>query len=1594
MSLNLTLIDSDNSNTNLELGVCIDNNGTIFTGHNNGYISAYTFDGSAITYKGTAYSSGNQYNIATDNNGSIFSGNAVFDWNSSTETISKKFDTSDFVDVFWDSDHSRLIAGNTTNLYAYSYDGTSLSLVDSISLGATVTGVYYNNDYIYVALGSAGIKVFEFDGTNIEYVCGLDDVTYAYKIVADNNYVYLACNNVSEGLRIYSFDGSSLTYITGVKTYTTLDVRYDSGYIFVSNDKDGISIYSFDGSSLTLEDHWDVTTRNLYRIYVKNGLLYAANREDGLRVFSYELPSISSSSNSVSKSSDSSLSLSSDSSNSISSDSVSVSKSSDSSVSLSSDSSNSISSDSSISLSSDSSVSLSSDSSNSISSDSSISLSSSNSSSSNSKDSKSSDSSSESSTQPISILSMVDSLTGEYFHKTYNKNRYVFCTTSTGLHVHKISNSGQISSEVAGDHWRATGYSITGIGDYVMVSGGASGISIYHWDEATETLTYKTGRDDGNHNDVYCEQKDADNLTIFSTNSNIAQYNYQISTNSISLIDTYSALSGSYMCVTATPNYIILGFNNVIYSFSRAGGVIADTYSNSYTHGGSYYREMETNVLNGTRYIFAAKDNALLVYTVNESTGAFTKVTNTGATYKCLTTRVDGNRIIIFGWRDIGDYHVIDLFTFNGTTLNLCDTSENINVSYATIALSMDANFLYVGTSTNTLGLQVYQWHDNYSDSSFSSISESISKSSESSESSDNHISESSTSSESSDSSISSDSSKSRSSYSNSSFSESSFSESSLSTEKISQSSESAEMINGLSPVGYVNVAATIHNIQIRGNYIFVFVNNYIKIYNATTLYYVTQIYDKSINGERRLIRSSLVDSDNFYDKPLNFDDGGYQCPYNHIMYSVANDGTYDFYCYNSSIYAITPDRPYSTVGTDGILGTPDDGFYGRRSSSRSAYWTNKFNQLVAFSNKLYYIYNMPYYQCIYIVTFNGTSYSNVDGINLNGENILGLIKCTAPGSSNYTNYLLILCTNSIKIYGINSFGLNVYLSTFTPSWGQGFIDARVIVTNDPYAYRDKGLFLLSYNGTIKVCSYDNGVVTEGLDSDISGKYLEHYGDYFYTHNGTTLYKYYTKKKESLSSSEISFSSDSDSSYSNSSHSDSSFSESSSSESKLSKSSSSTSSDNWISESSSSCSESKSSSSDSSRSSFSGSSSSNSSPSNSSSSNSSSSLSSISSSSNSSISSSSNSSISSSSNSSISSESSFSLDPNMGLGKLKYITCENSRDLFYNNGYIHVVKFNSGLTAYTFDGNDFTEIASIDDGEFYQAIYGANNYLFIACGTQGIRAYSFNGTSYTLIDSFYDEGNYRGVYAKGNLVYVTAFDKGLKVFEFNGSNFTLKATYSDIVAYDIWVDENDNIFVAAGNSGIFSFKYNINDSKIILSDNDYQVTERYSRIYGDANYIYVGCEGEGIRAYRYYNNELILMGSQDDGGIYKGIYSDDTYIYVCTDTEGIKTYAFTGSNWTLLDNRDDYNTPMQSIHGDGTYVYAVDQERLYAYKYQQSSSSYSSESKYSISSDSSESSFSNSSLSSESSTSFESLEISDSSISSSSDSDNDLIIIG
>lgn len=672
----------------------------------------------------------------------------VFSFNGTTLTLIDS-ENAGYYDVY--KSGSSIYCAGINEIKKYSFNGTTLTLSYTNRDQIISYGISPADGYMVFAAGGHGLRLYN---TSLVYVSTKDDGGTYYDVVKYGTYYFAACGD--SGIRAYTLSNRNFTLLAtrddgGDYRNITVDAN---GNIYCMCGNDGMKVYTFDGTTFTLQSGKDdggyYNDASIYGNYI-----YNVGDDYGIRVYTYQNPSDSSS--------------------------LSVSSLSESSTSLSSDSSDSsMSSLSESSTSSESSYSLLSESSFSILSESSESSTSSDSSSSDSG-SKSSDSSesSESSTQPISILSMVDSLTGEYFYKTYNKNRYVFCTTSTGLHVHKISNSGEISNIVAQDRTRPTGYGITGVGDYVMVSGGSYGISIYHWDEATETLTYKTGRDDGNHYDVYCEQKDADNLTIFSTNSNIAQYNYQISTNSISLIDTYSALSGSYICVTATPNYIILGFNNVIYSFSRAGGVIADTYSNSYTHGGTNYSEMETNVLNGTRYIFAAKGNALLVYTVNESTGAFTKVANTStAVYKCLTTRVDGNRIIIFGWRDIGDYHVIDLFTFNGTTLTLCDSTENIGVSYANTALSMDANFLYVGTNTNTLGLQVYKWHDNYSDSSFSSISES-STSSLSSDSSDSSLSSISNSS---------DSSLSESSLSNSSES----SESESSTSSLSDSSTSS----------------------------------------------------------------------------------------------------------------------------------------------------------------------------------------------------------------------------------------------------------------------------------------------------------------------------------------------------------------------------------------------------------------------------------------------------------------------------------------------------------------------------------------------------------------------------------------------------------------------------------------------------------------------------------------------------------------------------------------------------------------------------------------------------------------------------------
>jgi PKD repeat protein len=90
----------------------------------------------------------------------------------------------------------------------------------------------------------------------------------------------------------------------------------------------------------------------------------------------------------------------------------------------------------------------------------------------------------------------------------------------------------------------------------------------------------------------------------------------------------------------------------------------------------------------------------------------------------------------------------------------------------------------------------------------------------------------------------------------------------------------------------------------------------------------------------------------------------------------------------------------------------------------------------------------------------------------------------------------------------------------------------------------------------------------------------------------------------------------------------------------------------------------------------------------------------------------------------------------------------------------------------------------------------------------------------------------------------------------------------------------------------------------------------------DGTRVFVANYMSGLRMYDWDGANLVLLDTDDQGGLYQDVWSDGTYIYVANGTLGIMAYAVAGNALNHLATRLD-GTACDGVDGDGTYIYTA-----------------------------------------------------------------------
>ena len=178
-------------------------------------------------------------------------------------------------------------ACDTGGIRAYSFDGSSFSLLDTQDDGNNYISIWSNNSYVYAACGVGGVRAYSFDGSDFTLLDeDSDGLSNYYDVWGDDNYIYISC--AAAGIYGYSFDGSSFTLEdTQDDGGSYLDAWGDDNYIYTACGIDGVRAYSFDGSSFTLEDTQD-DGGIYYGVWGDDNYIYTACDNNGIRAYSFD----------------------------------------------------------------------------------------------------------------------------------------------------------------------------------------------------------------------------------------------------------------------------------------------------------------------------------------------------------------------------------------------------------------------------------------------------------------------------------------------------------------------------------------------------------------------------------------------------------------------------------------------------------------------------------------------------------------------------------------------------------------------------------------------------------------------------------------------------------------------------------------------------------------------------------------------------------------------------------------------------------------------------------------------------------------------------------------------------------------------------------------------------------------------------------------------------------------------------------------------------------------------------------------------------------------------------------------------------------
>ncbi|MEC8665762.1 MAG: LamG domain-containing protein [Pseudomonadota bacterium] len=285
----LVEVDVDTTYTTMTEGGWHD--GTyFFVAMNNDGLGAYRFDGTNMTFVAKTPS---QKTLDVWGDGTYI----YMARGNSTDLKAFTFDGTTFteVGVYNTAGNTKAVGGDGTYIYmvedgtlhALTFDGSTFTSVATQSINdyASVNEIHVSNGYIFVPNGNVdGLLAFTFNGTAFTPAGSVNPDGYAVGVWVEWPYVFVG--NGNGWLDAYTYDGSTFTP-AGSANGTFGNVWGDGTYIYAGAGSDELHVYTHDGSSFSLEDSFTLTgANNVNGIYGDGTYVYVGGNQYGAAVFS------------------------------------------------------------------------------------------------------------------------------------------------------------------------------------------------------------------------------------------------------------------------------------------------------------------------------------------------------------------------------------------------------------------------------------------------------------------------------------------------------------------------------------------------------------------------------------------------------------------------------------------------------------------------------------------------------------------------------------------------------------------------------------------------------------------------------------------------------------------------------------------------------------------------------------------------------------------------------------------------------------------------------------------------------------------------------------------------------------------------------------------------------------------------------------------------------------------------------------------------------------------------------------------------------------------------------------------------------------